>query len=294
MLIDQRKFLLRDDTRDLWAKWIGFKPRSTVVDVGCGLGYLGYTFWPFFGQESMYIGVDIRNGLLEAGQNLSKEWAIGGATEFILGDAYSLPLPDNAVDLAMCQIVLIHLQDPKLALSEMMRVVRPGGAVVCVEPDNLSNALMKVHWSLPDLSIEDELLNRKIQLIAARGRIKLGRGDNSFGNKVPIVMNELGLEEIDIRTNDRVRYLYPPYENEMQQNLLEMISKYHLDEKTYAALRERLKEEFQAGGGSPEDLEKYLSESDRLRPTLQEQIESRKYKTAGGGFVYITKGRKPS
>ncbi|MHA1194333.1 MAG: methyltransferase domain-containing protein, partial [Promethearchaeota archaeon] len=54
MLVYQRKFLWHDDAIDKLAVWMGLRQGMTAVDVGCGLGYLGYTFWPYFGESGHY------------------------------------------------------------------------------------------------------------------------------------------------------------------------------------------------------------------------------------------------
>ena len=64
MLIDQRKFMWTDDLLDVYARWFGLKHGMTAVDVGCGLGYLGYTYWPYFGEGGKYFGVDANADLL--------------------------------------------------------------------------------------------------------------------------------------------------------------------------------------------------------------------------------------
>lgn len=57
MLVEQRKFLWPEDTVAKLAAWMGLRPGMTAVDVGCGLGYLGYTYWPYFGKGGRYFGV---------------------------------------------------------------------------------------------------------------------------------------------------------------------------------------------------------------------------------------------
>lgn len=44
-----------------------------------------------------------------------------------LGVGESIPLPDSSVDLVVCHTVLEHVRDPKKVLSEIARVLRPGG-----------------------------------------------------------------------------------------------------------------------------------------------------------------------
>jgi len=291
MLVEQRKFMWHKDTIDKLAVWLELKPGMTAVDVGCGLGNLGYTYWPYFGKGGRYLGVDVSEELIQEAAEASREWAIGGEAKFMVGDVYKLPFSDNFVDRVMCQTLLMHLENPELALSEMIRVAKPGGLITCNEPDNLSAMLTKPYWSMPDLDIDEELLVKKVHLICHKGRIKLGRGDNSIGSKVPAMMKNLGLIEIDARMNDIVHFLIPPYEDPRQQHLLKMVKKTQLDEHEF--WMERTKEEFLAGGGNPEEYERFREISERLKPILQQQIEEGRFAACGPSFFYVIKGRKP-
>ncbi len=52
------------------------------------------------------------------------------------GDAYQLPYRPGSFDVAYCHFVLLWLARPAAALAEMVRVTRPGGAVLALaEPD---------------------------------------------------------------------------------------------------------------------------------------------------------------
>jgi ubiquinone/menaquinone biosynthesis C-methylase UbiE len=46
------------------------------------------------------------------------------AFDFRVGSAYELPIEDDSVDLAICQCVLMHLEDPMKAVSEMKRATK--------------------------------------------------------------------------------------------------------------------------------------------------------------------------
>jgi SAM-dependent methyltransferase len=293
MLVYQRKFLWLEDTLDKLAAWLDLKPGMTAVDVGCGLGYLGYTYWPYFGKGGQYLGVDISSKLLQDAAKAAKEWAVNGKASFVAGDAYKLPFPDDFADLVMCQILLIHLEKPEIALAEMVRVAKPGGLIMCKEPDNLSPMLAKRHWSLPELDIEEQLLLAKVAIISNKGRIMLGQGDNSIGTRVPRMMNKLGLEDIGVRLNDRVFYVEPPYEDPLQQHSLKSVKKELLDEKRRGIFMDRAKKEFLAGGGSTEQFDRYRKINDRVMSILQQQIEDGEYFACGSTDFYIIKGRKP-
>ncbi|MEN9390561.1 MAG: hypothetical protein RLZZ283_661, partial [Candidatus Parcubacteria bacterium] len=52
----------------------------------------------------------------------------------IVGDIHNLDLPDNSVDAILCIAVLEHIEDPRRAMREMLRVIRPGGKVFLYVP----------------------------------------------------------------------------------------------------------------------------------------------------------------
>jgi ubiquinone/menaquinone biosynthesis C-methylase UbiE len=265
----------------------------TVVDVGCGLGYLGYTYWPFFRNDGYYIGVDLRHKLASEASQASEEWARGGRVDFVSGDAYELPLPDSCSDLVMCQIVLMHLEKPMAALSEMLRVARPGALVTCIEPDHLSGLLSKPHWSLSLPCLEEELLLRKVHLIANKGRIKLGRGDRSIGPKIAPMMKNVGFGEIDVRVADKVGMLLPPYEGARDENVIMQLKKRFLDKNTFDMEMKMKQEEFIAGGGDPVEFDRCRAMEIRNIEIIRRQIGYGEYSFCGATFLYITKGRKP-
>jgi len=292
MLVYQRKSLWPEDTLDKLAVWLGLKHGMTAVDVGCGLGYLGYTYWKYFGNGGKYIGIDNTDVLLEEASQSANKWAIDGIAEFIKGDAYNLPLADNCADFVMCQTLLLHLEKPEIVINEMTRVVKPGGLVICHEPANLNGMTNKPVWSLPEFSLEEELLLKKNALICHKGRIKLGHGDNQIGTKVPFMMKKAGLNNIGIRTNDQVTYLEPPYETNLQKIQLEKLKKFFLDKKSYDQMLKSDKEEYFAGGGTDEEYEKILKISNKIRNKLIKQLQNNEYSCCSGSTLYIIKGIK--
>ncbi len=208
---DQRRFLWRDDTVSMHARWLRLRPGMSMLDVGCGQGYMGFTWWPFFGEGGSYTGVDSCAGLLEKAVELSPGWAHGGSARFVRGDACSLPFPDGSFDWTACQTLLMHSAEPARVLAEMVRVTRPGGVVSCNEPDNLAGMRSTGVCSASEPTLEEELLSVRVLRCWAEGRRKLGLGDWSIGPKVPMMMQKLGLAGIDIRVDDRVPFLQPPY-----------------------------------------------------------------------------------
>jgi ubiquinone/menaquinone biosynthesis C-methylase UbiE len=111
---------------------LGMRFGHTVVDVGCGPGTDLADLAAAVGVEGAVIGVDRDPGMAaEAGRRVADLARV----EVRVGDAHALPLPDGSVDRARADRVLQHLAQPAQAVSELRRVVRPGGLVALAEPD---------------------------------------------------------------------------------------------------------------------------------------------------------------
>jgi hypothetical protein len=106
-------------------------------------------------------------------------------------------------------------------------------------------------------------------------------------------MKTLGLEDIDIRQNDKVHYLEPPYEGYFQQTTMEKMKRHWWDEESRSKWAERERSEFLAGGGNPEEYDEYLKIGKKRLGICRGQVERGEYYACGGGLMYIIKGRKP-
>ncbi|MBD3277041.1 MAG: methyltransferase domain-containing protein [Candidatus Aegiribacteria sp.] len=300
-LVEVRKYLWRDSTIRRIAEWLDISGRIKVLDAGCGLGYLGLTFWDHFGKNSLYTGLDCSRNLLKEAASLSSQWAVDGSAAFIEAGAYNIPASNDSYDLAMCQTLLMHLQHPLEVLEEMVRVTKPGGVIMCMEPDNISATMSEPYSSIPPLSDRDMLWLFKMRLIWARGREKLGRGDWGIGKKLPRMMYSLGLERVDALYNDAPRFLNPPYETEEQKYQIRMMKKNNSEEEDPAESRKawkRCRECFIAGGASLSTFYRYKrfmeKRMNELRDVVKQQLEKGEF--FGGipsSSFYCVRGYKP-
>jgi ubiquinone/menaquinone biosynthesis C-methylase UbiE len=107
-------------------------PGSKTADLGCGLGFDVRRLAPLVGPEGKAIGVDASHALLASARLLSKDLL---NVEFLAADIRSLPFPDAYLDTCKIDRVLQHVEQPERVLHEAFRITRPGGRVVCAEPD---------------------------------------------------------------------------------------------------------------------------------------------------------------
>lgn len=109
---------------DEFLSWLGPKPGLSWLDVGCGNG----AFTALLAERvkpSGVIGVDPSPAQLDYAR--SRPDARGA--RFQQGNALDLPVPENSADAAVMALVIAFVPDPAKGVSEMRRVVRPGGAV---------------------------------------------------------------------------------------------------------------------------------------------------------------------
>lgn len=108
-------------------------PRSLrVADVGTGTGILAREL-ACLGLE--VIGIDRSERMLEAARTHidQAEFPAPGSVELRKGEADQMPIDDNEVDAAFAHMVLHYVSDPADVVSDMARIVKPGGRLVVVE-----------------------------------------------------------------------------------------------------------------------------------------------------------------
>lgn len=97
-----------------------------VLDLGCGTGDL--TRAALAAGAAEVVGIDFVAEMLAAGRS---KCAVHAA--FVQGDALRLPFPDASFDAVVNAFLLRNVGDLPAALGEMVRVLRPGGWLACLE-----------------------------------------------------------------------------------------------------------------------------------------------------------------
>lgn len=96
-----------------------------VLDIGCGNGYV-LSRYARHGAD--VTGVDLTATAVELSR---KRFALEGLPgQFVEIDGHHLPFPDNTFDIVCSMGVLHHIANPAPTVSEMYRVMKPGGRLI--------------------------------------------------------------------------------------------------------------------------------------------------------------------
>jgi SAM-dependent methyltransferase len=123
-------------------RWLGVRPHSSWLDVGCGTGTLVETI-ARHASPRVALGIDRSEGFVAHARG-----ALAGApTVFQVGDAQALPVADDAFDAVVSGLVVNFVPEPARMVAEMVRACRPGGAIALYVWDYAAGMeLMRRFW----------------------------------------------------------------------------------------------------------------------------------------------------
>lgn len=129
-------------------KVCAIKENDRVLDLCCGTGKMVELECRAVGENTEVIGLDFNKEMLAVGTRRLDKMPENHSYKLVQGDATQLPFEDNTFHCVTIAFGLRNIPDKRKAVSEMYRVLKPGGKVVCLE---LSKPEMPVFKSLYDL-----------------------------------------------------------------------------------------------------------------------------------------------
>lgn len=153
-------------------------PKTLYVGVGGGMELLQFAY--FSRQKNGVVGIDVVDEMLEASRKNFKEaeelnpWFKSEFVDLKKGDALSLPVEDNTIDVAAqnCLFNIFKTEELKKAIAEMYRVLKPHGRLVMSDPicEQEMNETLRNDERLRALCLSGSLpLNEYVKMLTDAG-----------------------------------------------------------------------------------------------------------------------------
>lgn len=191
-----RLTILHDDFIPLAVRYAGIQKGMHILEVGCGTGY--FSRYLSKGTECVhYTGIDLDEGFIKAAQ------AVHGnnKSDYLLGSAYELPFEDDFFDGVISHAFFNCASQPKTAIREMLRVVKPGGRVTAVMPMSLHYETWHLGYYPDTCTWVEGILKFQNKMYKVLSEMGCGTMDFNQGfsaSKLPRFFYMSGLEDIEL------------------------------------------------------------------------------------------------
>lgn len=254
--------------------------KINVLDFGCGNGYLAGAMMPFLPKGSTYTGIDISDTMIQDAKRIynNSEYPV----KFLCKNGYDYQETEK-YDVVICQAFLRELSNPKKALKKMLASLKSQGLIICIEVNReLDNAGFYIEGM--DYS---SILDTEVQRQYWKTEFEKHDRDYAIGIRLPFLLNELGVRDIEVRVQDKVKFVNPnnPYEYEKLQTAY-IAEKGWKEDNTVD--EKRAIEVFTNRGLTKEEAEEHIKKRSLLKEKIMKE-KSAFLKTTG---FLITFGKK--
>lgn len=118
-------------------------PGSWVLDVATGTGLVARELAR---KNVRVVGLDQSTAMLRRGTEAVRMAGLEDRVRFALGQAQSLPFPDETFDALTFTYLLRYVDDPAATLRELARVLRPGGVMASLEFHEPQDPWLHAGW----------------------------------------------------------------------------------------------------------------------------------------------------
>lgn len=254
--------------------------KVNVLDFGCGNGYLAGLMMPLLPEGSTYTGIDISDVFIQDACQIYVKAEY--PTKFVCQDGYNYQ-PEEKYDMVICQAFLRELSSPKKILTNMIASLKPDGLIVCIEVDReLDNAGTYIDGI--DYSV---LVNTEVQRKYWKTEFEKKDRDYAIGIRLPFLLDEMGINDIEVRVQDKVRFVTPNNSEEYEKQ-----REVYISEKDWKVGDtegdKRAVEVFVNRGLTREEAEHFVTIQNQMKEKI---MDERRAFLKSTGFL-ITFGRK--
>ena len=133
--------------RDVILVYADILPHETVLDIGCGTGLLAFKALEIQDCKGKVIFSDKFQDCLDDCKKILDESGVTEGYEMLLSPCEHIALPESSVHKALMRSVLVHIVHKQPAISEIYRILKPGGKFCAFEPVIRSNTR---YWQILD------------------------------------------------------------------------------------------------------------------------------------------------
>ena len=184
--------------KDAMMDWLAPRGGQLLLDVAGGTGDISFRFLKRARNAHATV-LDLTEPMLAEGRKRAATAGISGQLDWVMGDAMALPFEDQTFDVYTISFGIRNVTNPKKALAEAYRVLKPGGRIMVLEFSHIPNDLLQ--WCYDKYSFN--VIPRLGQIIA-RDRSSyqyLVESIRNFPNQEKFLnlVNEAGFENTKYR-----------------------------------------------------------------------------------------------
>jgi ubiquinone/menaquinone biosynthesis C-methylase UbiE len=148
-------------------EWLGQRARGRVLEVAIGTG----RSLPHYRPDVVLTGIELSPAMLAIARKRAAD--LGRDADLREGDAERLPFADASFDTVVCALSLCSIPDPAAAITEMHRVLVPGGTLLLLDHIGSHRSPIRgAQWLLEQLTRRaagEYFTRRQLSLVRAAG-----------------------------------------------------------------------------------------------------------------------------
>ena len=128
--------------KDAMMDWLAPRGGLLLLDVAGGTGDISFRFLKRAGNAHATV-LDLTEPMLAEGRKRAATAGISGLLDWVVGAAMALPFEDQTFDVYTISFGIRIVTNPKKALAEAYRVLKPGGRIMVLEFSHIPNDLLQ-------------------------------------------------------------------------------------------------------------------------------------------------------